>query len=64
VGENKDAIAASTISDVAIGAGLAVGVLGVYLLLTAPSEPLASSALRFAPLVGRERVGVAVERAW
>jgi hypothetical protein len=64
VSENEDAKTAATVADVAIGAGLAVLATGAYFLLTAPSASAPAAAVRVAPFVGRQRAGVAFERAW
>jgi hypothetical protein len=64
VSENQDAKTAATISDVAIGAGVAAVAVGAWFLLTAPSAPSASSALPIMPFVGREHAGIALIRAW
>jgi hypothetical protein len=64
VSENNDAKTAATISDVAIGAGLAVVAVGAYFLFTAPSASAPSTAVRVAPFVGRQQAGVAFEQAW
>jgi hypothetical protein len=64
VSENNDAKTAATISDVAIGAGLAVVALGAFFVFTAPSASAPSSAVHVAPFVGRQQAGVAFERAW
>jgi len=64
VSENQDAKTAATISDVAIGAGLAAVAVGAYFLLTAPPAPAQSTGLRLVPFVGRERAGAALVTAW
>jgi hypothetical protein len=64
VSENQDAKTAATISDVAIGAGVAAVAVGAWFLFTAPSTQSASSALPIVPFVGREQAGIALIRAW
>jgi hypothetical protein len=64
VSENGDAKTAATISDVAIGAGLAAVAVGAYFLLSAPSASSAPAALHVAPFVGRQQAGLAFEQAW
>jgi hypothetical protein len=64
VSENNDAKTAATISDVAIGAGLAVVAVGTYFVLTAPSSTSSPAAMHVAPFVGRQQAGVAFESAW
>jgi hypothetical protein len=67
VRENGDAKTAATVSDVAIGAGLAAVAAGVYLFLSAPSAPGLSpgtASLRITPTVGRQQLGIAFDRVW
>ena len=64
VRENDDARTAATISDVAIVGGLAALGAGAFLFLTAPAGPPRTTALHVAPVVGRERVGLAIEQAF
>ena len=64
VRENDDAKTAATISDVAIGVGIAALGAGAFLFLTAPAGPPRTTALHVTPLVGRERVGLALEQAF
>lgn len=64
VSENQGAKTAATVSDVAIGAGLAAVAVGAWFLFTAPSARSAASALQVAPFVGREQAGIALVRAW
>jgi hypothetical protein len=64
VRENDDAKTAATISDVALGVGIAALGAGAFLFLTAPSGPPRTTALHVTPLVGRERLGLAIEQAF
>ena len=64
VSENQDAKTSATVSDVAIGVGVAAVAVGAWFLFTAPSAPSASAALPIVPFVGREQAGIALIRAW
>ena len=62
VRENGDAKTAATVSDVAIGVGLAAVAAGVYLFVSAPAPRAAW--LHLAPMVGRDQLGLAFDQAW
>jgi serine/threonine-protein kinase len=64
VRENDDAKTAATVADVTIVAGIAALGAGAFLFFTAPAGAPRTTALRVAPLVGRERVGLALEQAF
>lgn len=63
VSENNDAKTYATVSDVAIGAGLAVVAAGAYLLITAPSGSPATGAL-VTPFVGRQQAGLSLQASF
>jgi hypothetical protein len=60
VSENGDAKTYATVSDVAIGAGLAVVAVGAYLLLTAPSASPATTGTLVTPFIGRQQAGLSL----
>lgn len=64
VSENQDAKTAATISDVAIGVGVAAVAVGAFFLLSAPPAPAQSTGLHVVPVVGRERAGAALVTTW
>ena len=61
VSENDDAKTYATVSDVAIGVGLAVVAAGAYLLVTAPSASPAATGTLVTPFIGRQQAGLSLQ---
>ncbi len=61
VAENDDAKTYATVSDVAIGAGLALAAVGAYLLFTAPSASPAATGTLVTPFIGRQQAGLSLQ---
>jgi hypothetical protein len=64
VRENGDARTAAVVSNVSIGAGVAILAVGASFLFAAPTVAPPPSALRFIPVVGRQQASAVVEGAW
>ncbi len=64
VSENGDAKTYATVSDVAIGAGLAAVAVGAYLLFTAPSASPAATGTLVTPFVGRQQAGLSLQASF
>jgi hypothetical protein len=64
VSENDDAKTFATVSDVAIGVGLAAVAVGAYLLVTAPSSSPATTGTLLAPFVGHQQAGLSLWTAF
>jgi serine/threonine-protein kinase len=64
VSENDDAKTFATVSDVAIGVGLAAVAVGAYLLVTAPASPPAVTGTLLTPFVGHQQAGLSLRTAF